>query len=214
MPGRDLPDLSQEEFSHQLAQVAPREIGQAAVSALYAHYQELRRWNRSVSLVGPGTVGEVLARHYGESLAALPLIAPACRHLIDVGSGAGFPGLVLAAVLPGVEATLIEARERKWAFLQAAARRAALPVSCLNARVGPSLPRGLPRRADLVTARALKLPSGLLAALAERLSPGGQILLWVGGEAPDPPAGWERGEEQRLPGSARRRIIEFRRAGS
>jgi 16S rRNA (guanine527-N7)-methyltransferase len=214
VPGRDLPDLSPGEFARRLGEVSPRPLAPAAVVALHAHYQELRRWNRTLSLVGPGTTGEIFRRHYGESLAALPLISPSCRELLDLGSGAGFPGLVLAAVLPGTRATLVEARQRKWAFLEAAARRAALPVLCLNARVGPSLPRGLPQGVDLLTARALKLPPALLAALGERLSPGGQILLWVGEDSPDPPAGWERGEERRLAGSARRRIIEFRRAGS
>jgi 16S rRNA (guanine527-N7)-methyltransferase len=164
--------------------------------------------------VGPGTVDEVLVRHYGESLLALPLISPACRRILDLGSGAGFPGLVLAAALPTVEVTLVEARQRKWAFLQAAARRAQLPVRCLNARVLLPLPACLPQRVDLLTVRAVKLPPGLQAALAERLSPDGQILLWIGEESPDPPAGWERGDERRLPGSARRRIIEFRRTES
>jgi 16S rRNA (guanine527-N7)-methyltransferase len=208
----ELPDLSAAEFSRRLSAVSPRPLAREALSALFAHYQELRRWNRTISLVGPGTVEDLMGRHYGESLAALPLLSVNCRRLLDLGSGAGFPGLVLAAALPASEATLVEARERKAAFLTAAARRAALSLRCLNARVGPSLPAGLPQQVDLLTARAVKLPSALLAALAERLSPGGQILLWVGEETPEPPPAWERGEERRLPGSARRRIIELRRS--
>ncbi len=164
-----------------------------------------------MSLIGPGTIDEVLARHYGESLAALPLVQPACREIVDLGSGAGFPGLVLAAALPGARVTLIEARQRKWAFLEAAARKAALDCRCLNVRVGTSLPADLAPTIDLVTARALKLPAELLSALGERLSRDGRMLFWVGEEAPEPPQGFELGTEVRIPGSSRRRIVELRR---
>lgn len=212
MSGRELPDLSRPDFSWRLLDVSPVPLPEEAVERLFAHYRELRRWNRTVSLVGPGTVEDVFSRHYGETLAALPLLSPPPSHLLDLGSGAGFPGFVLAAVLPQLRATLVEARERKWAFLEAAARRASLPVHCLNARFGASLPAGLPQQVDLVTARAVKLPPGLLAALSRRLSLGGQILLWAGDESPEPPAGCEPGRDLRLAGSARRRILEFRRA--
>lgn len=208
----DLPDLDLEPFVRQLRLVSPRPLSAAAERALHSHYQELRRWNRSLSLIGPGTVEEVLERHYGESLAALPLVPAGCREVVDVGSGAGFPGLVLAAALPEARVTLIEARQRKWAFLEAAARRASLSCRCLNARVGASLPADLGQRIDLVTARALKLPATLLSTFGERLSPDGRLLFWVGDEAPEPPPGFERGAEVPLPGSTRRRIVELRRA--
>ncbi len=96
----DLPSLSRSEFAAGIATLSPEPLGDKAVGALFAHYQELARWNRRTNLIGPGTAREILARHYGESLAALPLVpagAGIARVGLDLGSGAGFPGLVLAA---------------------------------------------------------------------------------------------------------------------
>ena len=203
-----LPPISRPDFAAEIAALSPEPLPDAAVDALYAHYQELSRWNQRLSLIGPGTAGEILARHYGEALAALPLVPGEARQGLDIGSGAGFPGLVLAAARPGREMTLAEAREKKWAFLLAAARRAALPCRCLNVRVGVPLPAGLPASLDVVTARALKLEPEVLGALAERLGPDGRILLWIGEEDPDlppelSPSGWIK-----LEGSAKRRILQ------
>jgi 16S rRNA (guanine(527)-N(7))-methyltransferase RsmG len=206
-----LPALPRGEFDEALDRLSPVPLAPAALEALWQHYEELRRWNQRLSLLGPGTRDEILLRHYGESLAALPLIPAGCRVVVDLGSGAGFPGFVLAAARPELEVTLVEARERKWAFLLAAARRASLPCRCLNARVAHPLPAGFPDRIDLLTIRALKLDAPVLGAVTERLAPGGTALLWVGLADPDPPAGFAPGRTVRLAGSERRRILELRR---
>jgi 16S rRNA (guanine527-N7)-methyltransferase len=195
----------------RLAKLSPEPLGERALDALHAHYEELGRWNRRLALIGPGTAGEILARHYGEALAALPLIPESLREAVDIGSGAGFPGLVLAAARPGLAMTLVEAREKKWSFLLAAARKASLPCQCLNARVQLPLPAGLPDSIDLVTARALKLDPETLAALAERLSPQGRILFWVGANDPELPPELIPAGSVRLEGSEKRRILEVRR---
>ena len=207
-----LPSLSRDTFAAELAKYSPEPLSAQTVDALYAHYQELSLWNRRLSLIGPGTVGEIVERHYGESLAALPLIPPEAAVGLDLGSGAGFPGIVLAAARPGLSMTLVEAREKKWAFLLAAIRRASLPSSALNVRVGSPLPAGLPARLDLITSRALKLDPGTLTALAERLSDHGRLLLWVGGEDPQIPPALAADGSVRLSGSERRRILRLRRA--
>lgn len=206
-----LPPLSRDELARGISGFSPEPLDGRALDALHAHYQELSSWNRRLSLIGPGTLNEVLERHYGESLAALPLIPEDARFGLDIGSGAGFPGLVLAAARPGLEMTLVEARERKWAFLSAAARKAALPCRCLNVRVSVPLPAGLPASLDVVTARALKLEPDVLGALAERLGPQGRILLWVGEEDPAMPASLAPGRSVRIPGSQRRRILELKK---
>ncbi|HEV7517558.1 MAG TPA: RsmG family class I SAM-dependent methyltransferase [Thermoanaerobaculia bacterium] len=203
--------LALEQFGRALATRSPEPLSPGTVLALHHHYQELALWNRTISLIGPGTAEEVISRHYGESLAALPLIPPGARTAVDIGSGAGFPGIVLAAARPGLEVTLCEARERKWAFLAAASRRASLPCRCLNARVGIPLPTGLPEAIDLVTARAVRLEAEVLEALASRLAPGGRILLWVGEDAPDLPPNLLPGHVLPLAGSDRRRILGLKR---
>ncbi|MES1242496.1 MAG: RsmG family class I SAM-dependent methyltransferase [Acidobacteriota bacterium] len=207
------PPLDRNQLSEGLARISPEPLAAGTIDALLAHYRELSAWNQRLSLIGPGTLGEILERHYGESLAALPLIPEGARVGLDIGSGAGFPGLVLAAARPGLEMTLVEARERKWAFLSAAARKASsLPCRCLNVRVAVPLPAGLPASLDVVTARALKLEPDVLGALAERLGPDGRVLLWVGEDDPPLPPTLEPGRSVRIPGSRSRRIVELRRS--
>lgn len=206
----DLPSLSRSEFAQGIARLSPEPLGEGAVDALFTHYQELARWNRRTNLIGPGTAGEILARHFGESLAALPLVPEGVRVGLDLGSGAGFPGLVLAAARPGLEMTLAEAREKKWAFLAAAARKASLPCRCLNVRVQVPLPAGLPERIDVITSRALRLDPETWGALASRLTAEGRILLWAGENDPDLPPDLVARGGVKLAGSERRRILALR----
>ena len=204
--GAQLPDLSRPEFGRRLRASVGEELSdhlpERACAALWEHYRELRRWNPRLSLVGPGTAERAVERHYGEALAALPLLAAAAT-LLDVGSGAGFPGLVLAAVRPDLAVTLVESRERKWAFLQAAARRAGLSCRCLNARVDAAFDPG---PMDLVTWRGIHLPAETRAALAARA---GRVLVWSGAAEPAPPDGWRGARRVALAGSERRRIVEW-----
>jgi 16S rRNA (guanine527-N7)-methyltransferase len=177
---------------------------------LFAHFEELRRWAPRVALVGPAFASELFVRHYGESLAGCSLLPDGPGRLLDLGSGAGFPGLVLAAARPDLDVTLVEPRERKWAFLEAAARRAGLGCRVLNARVGSSdssLPREL-SSFSIVTLRALRLDGRSWETIERRLAPGARLLLW-GGEVPNPlPASFAAGRALRLPG-LRRWIREY-----
>lgn len=200
--GSALPDLSPTAFSRRLRSCAPVPLSEQAERALYRHYQELRRWNPRLSLVGPGTADEVVERHYGESLAALPWIDAGSR-LLDVGSGAGFPGFVLAAADPSLAVVLAEARQRKWAFLEAARRAAALSCVCLNATVGAAAAAALPAVLDVITVRAVKLAPRDLVALALRLPPTGQVLLWSGRTDPVLPPSLVIAERRPLPGAHR-----------
>jgi 16S rRNA (guanine527-N7)-methyltransferase len=206
-----LPEISRASFAKQIQALSPRLLDAQAIDALFVHYGELALWNRRMSLIGPGTAGEILARHYGESLAALPLIPTSARRGLDLGSGAGFPGIVLAAAVPGLEMTLAEARERKWAFLAAAARRAALPCRCLDVRVQLPLPAGLPESIDVITSRALRLSAEIWSALARRLAADGRVLLWVGEHDPELPPELVFCGALPLAGSEKRRILALRR---
>jgi 16S rRNA (guanine527-N7)-methyltransferase len=209
-----LPAISSTAFAAGIAAASPEILPAPALAALYAHYLELRRWNERLSLIGPGTADEILVRHYGEALAALPLLPRTARQGVDLGSGGGFPGLVLAAARPDLEMTLVEAQERKWAFLVAAAHKASLPCRCLNARVASPLPADLPERIDLVTVRALKLETKVLAAFARRLTPEGCVLLWAGERDPELPRELVPQAGLRLAGGEKRRILQLRGAAA
>ena len=169
--------------------------------------RELRRWAARTSLIGPGTVEEVLERHYGESLAALPLRAaercprrPRQRRRLS-------RAWCWLRPAPELEVTLVEPRERKWAFLAAAARRAGLDCRCLDARVGALLPTGFPHGLAVITSRALRLATTTLEVLATRLAPGGRILLWQGAEDPDLPGNLRQVGAAALPNSRERRLV-------
>lgn len=221
--GSHLPFFTERRFRRELIEATARHLAgegadpeaicsQVVGAALYRHYTELRRWNVRTSLVGPGTAAEIVSRHYGESLAAWPLIDPGDRSLVDVGSGAGFPGLVLAAACSRLEITLVESRERKWLFLKTAARRAGLSCRCLNARVGRRLPADLPGDIDLVTCRALATPPEFFELFSDH-APQLRFLVWSGKDRPELPTRCRIRREIRLAGSRRRRILEICFAG-
>jgi 16S rRNA (guanine527-N7)-methyltransferase len=205
----ELPEIARGDFATAIARLSPVEVLPQGVERLWIHYNELARWNRRASLVGPGTAEQVLDRHYGESLVGLGLLEDEDRSLVDIGSGAGFPGFVLSAVRPDLGVTLVEATQKKWSFLSLVCEKSALPCRCLNARVTTALARELPQQIDVVTTRAVKLSAAEISLLAGRLSPRGRFLIWSGRtDAPDL-ARLRAGREARVPGSQHRRIREL-----
>jgi 16S rRNA (guanine527-N7)-methyltransferase len=130
----------------------------------------LASWSRRVNLTGARTPGERLARLVAPVLPVAPLLVPG--RLLDIGSGNGSPGLVLALLRDDLAVTLLEPRQRRWAFLREAARAGGRPdVEVLRVRhdgyAGP--------RVQTVTLRALALP---LAALLPLVAPGGRVVVW------------------------------------
>ena len=117
---------------------------------------ELERWQRVKNLVGPGTLPNVWSRHIADSLQLLA-ICPHAPRWADLGSGAGFPGLVVAASLPKSDdpvVHLIESNSRKCAFLRAASRAIEAPAVVHEGRIA-SIADSLAGKVDVVTARAL-----------------------------------------------------------
>lgn len=128
----------------------------------------LAKWQRAVNLVAPSTIPDVWHRHFADSaqlLAHVPDPATASGAWVDLGSGAGFPGLVLAILLAGrspVRITLIESDQRKAAFLREVARGTGVAVDILCERIGKSATQDMLRPAAVVTARALASLDALL----------------------------------------------------
>ncbi len=124
----------------------------------------LVRWQKIKNLIGPQTLPVIWTRHIADSAQVAAFVPETARIFVDIGSGAGFPGLVLAVMLsdrPGFQAHLIESNGRKAAFLREVARALALPVSIHDVRVEDARPR-LPEVIDVLTARALAPLSDLL----------------------------------------------------
>lgn len=138
-------------------------------------------WQKRINLVGPATLADAWTRHILDSAQLLPHVPAGARRLVDIGSGAGFPGLVLA-LLGAPDVHLIESDGRKCAFLREAARLTGAPVTIVPERAEAAAAR-LGRSADVVTARALA-PLPRLVALAEPLlAPGGMLLALKGRRA-------------------------------
>jgi 16S rRNA (guanine(527)-N(7))-methyltransferase RsmG len=181
-----LPPLSGAELAARLARACPGlELPEAFLRTLLRYYEELARWAPRVDLIGPGTAAEAVERHFAESLAALPLLPAGPGRLVDLGSGAGFPGLVLAAARPDLEVTLVEPRERRRAFLAAVARACSLRVDLLGATVARRALDRLPEAITVLTVRALRLAPEIWSGLAGRLAPGGIVLVWSGAQTPE-----------------------------
>jgi len=126
-------------------------VSRETLARLKAYADILVDWNARHNLVAKSTLPDLWRRHFWDSAQLVPLIPETARTLADLGSGAGFPGLVLAATRPDLAVTLHDATTKKCAFLRAAANRMGVAVTIRNARL-----EDLPRQAfDVVTARAL-----------------------------------------------------------
>jgi 16S rRNA (guanine527-N7)-methyltransferase len=123
----------------------------ARLQALERYRLELERWNRRYGFV-KASGRDLVVRHFLDALAGLPLIArqPARRTVLDVGSGAGFPGLPLAVFLEDSQVALLERSRRKAAFLS----NVVALLGLANVRVLERELRGLEERFELITFRA------------------------------------------------------------
>jgi 16S rRNA (guanine527-N7)-methyltransferase len=146
------------------------------LAQLKAYSCLLADWNTRHNLVSKGSLEDLWRRHFWDSAQLAPLVPADAKTLADLGSGAGFPGLVLAAMLPDVAVTLHEARTKKCAFLSAAAERMGLDVTIENARMEDLWPKPF----DVLTARACAPLPKLLAYAHSFVGPNSVCLFLKG----------------------------------
>jgi 16S rRNA (guanine527-N7)-methyltransferase len=133
----------------------------------------LLQWQKTTNLVAPSTLPQLWTRHIADSLQLLPLAASA-KVWVDLGSGAGFPGLVIACAIAeqtGARVNLVESNAKKAAFLREAARITGVPATVHAARA-ENFVRSFEGGADVVTARALAPLSELIELAAPMLQRG------------------------------------------
>jgi 16S rRNA (guanine527-N7)-methyltransferase len=151
-------------------------VSRETLDRLSAYAALLIQWNPRINLVGKSTTADLWRRHFLDSAQIRDLIDNPTSTLVDMGSGAGFPGLVLAIM--GVSpAHLIEGDQRKAAFLREAARVAQAPVKVHDKRTDAI--KGI--KAGIITARALA-PLSELLALAEPFSSHDTVHLYLKGQ--------------------------------
>lgn len=127
-----------------------KELTDHQTEQLRKHYELLLRWNRKLNLISTRSESEIIERHYYESLFLGRHLPPGCLKIADIGSGAGFPGLVVAVQRPESTVTLIESHQRKAVFLQEAARH--LP----NVRILAKRAEDISEHYDWVISRAVR----------------------------------------------------------
>lgn len=142
--------------------------------SLYASL--LVKWQPAINLVGPRSLSDLWRRHYLDSAQLFPLLPAGTRTLVDLGSGAGFPGLVLA-IMGVKDVHLIESDGRKATFLREVSRETETPVT-VHARRAEQL---APFPADVVTARALA-PLDRLIDLARPFLTRDSVALFLKGQ--------------------------------
>lgn len=169
-------------FSARLRKIGlgPEIVSRETIEALAVYDAQLTKWNKAINLVSKSTVKDAETRHFLDSVQLLPLIPAGTETLYDLGSGGGFPGLVLAILLKdrGIDVHLIEADQRKCTFLREVARLTDTPVMVHAERIeGIDLPP-----ADVITARAFA-PLDQLCAYAHRLWKKQTVGLFLKGES-------------------------------
>lgn len=151
----------------EFAKAVGNSVSRETLDRLSEYERLLKTWQARVNLIGPSTIDDIWHRHFLDSAQILPLLPSETRILVDIGSGAGFPGLVLA-ILGVPEVHLVESDQKKAIFLREVARvtETKLSVHAIRAEKLAGI------RADVVTARALaSLPNAINLAwpfLAEK----------------------------------------------
>jgi 16S rRNA (guanine527-N7)-methyltransferase len=175
------------------------------------YLEELLRWNRRINLVAPQTEGEAVETHFLDSLLYRRGL-PSRPHLrvLDVGTGAGFPGIPLQILDPSIRLTLLEASRKKAAFLHHLCGRLGLSgITILNRRIeslGPDPLGGY----DVVLWRALAPPAQAIELCLPFVAPHGRLVLSLGPRTPEPRSPSVRRTdriEARLPFSGAARIL-------
>jgi 16S rRNA (guanine527-N7)-methyltransferase len=160
--------------------IGPVPLADSQLDAIQAYIDLLLLWNAKLNLTAIRDPEEIVIRHFGESLFAARQLFPAAdphSTAIDVGSGAGFPGLPLKLWCPSLNLTLIESNQRKATFLREVVRTLNLnSVSILSERA-----ERISLRADLVTFRAVEHFERILSIAFNLVKPGGRIAALIGG---------------------------------
>jgi 16S rRNA (guanine527-N7)-methyltransferase len=155
------------------------ELTSPQLDCLLTYLDLLLRWNQKINLTAIHTPEECVARHFGESL-YLARCLELEGSLLDIGSGAGFPGLALKIAFPALAATLLEPVAKKRAFLKEVSRACQMEsVEVRSERLGELVRQRPVPSFDAVTARAVGQLGRLIPEAVICLKVGGRLCLWL-----------------------------------
>jgi 16S rRNA (guanine527-N7)-methyltransferase len=162
------------DFQHQFG------LSDPVMARLVIYADLLGKWQKKINLVGSDTIPDLWHRHMADSAQLMALIPKGAKRLVDLGSGAGFPGMVLSIIGQG-DVHLVESDQRKAVFLQEVARvtETAVTIHINRAEAINSL------KADVITARALAPLVSLIPLALPHMVDGGVCLFLKGKQAED-----------------------------
>jgi len=158
------------------------------IAALAAHVDLLLKWNAKLNLTRITGPDEVRVKHVLDSLGALRAVPPGVVSVLDVGAGAGFPGIPWRIARPALQPTLVDAVAKKVGFLKSALAQLRLSGNAVHVRLAgrPELEGLAP--VDLVVSRAFSAVPEFLALARAYLRPGGQVVAMLGPRDGEPAA--------------------------
>ena len=151
------------------------DVSRETLQRLEIYEALLLKWQRKINLIGPSTVKWIWQRHFLDSVQLLPWAPPGWQSWVDLGSGAGFPGLPVA-IISKRPVTLIESDQRKAVFMREVIRQTGAPATVVDQRIEEAPPR----HADVISARALA-PLDRLLDLASRHAGKNTVYLFLKG---------------------------------
>lgn len=155
-------------------------LSDEAIDKILTYLELLLRWNRKINLTAINTPEECLTRHFGESFLVSQVTGLEGR-LLDIGSGAGFPGLAIKLVAPELEVVLLEPVAKKRAFLKEVARACGMvSVRVESCRLEEFARTARESSFDIITVRAVGGLESLIPLAATLLKTAGCVCLWVG----------------------------------
>jgi 16S rRNA (guanine527-N7)-methyltransferase len=158
------------------------ELGPEQVARFGRYFALLERWNSRINLTRILKPEEVVAKHFLDSLAIVPHLG-AAQTLVDVGSGAGFPGVAVAIVRPAIRVTVVESVQKKAAFLEALRRELGISLDVRGLR----LEQLGEAQFDVAVSRATFAPPEWVTRGASLVAPGGLLIAMLGRERPELP---------------------------
>lgn len=157
------------------------DVSRETMAKLDIYAKLLSKWSPRINLVAQGSVSQVWTRHFLDSAQLIDLVPEKFESWVDIGSGGGFPGAVAAILAAGkgcsANFALVEADQRKAAFLKTLAREAGVPFAVISRRIEDLDPQA----ADVISARALAPLPKLLDYASKHLAIGGTALFLKGG---------------------------------
>lgn len=177
-------------------------LSDIALDLLLVYFAELKKWNKKINLIGPGNDQSIIENHFLDSLTLMPLLPLSQKdHLLDIGSGAGFPGLVLKIARPELKTTLVEPRHKRVSFLNhicRAVKATNIKILCNRIDENDQHFSSLHGPFSCITSRAVTSVKDFLALTAPLCSEGALVLCMKGPQADQEVEEWRQTETQQL----------------